>query len=172
MSGAGEEFIANLTRSQRRLYGYLVAVLGDRDLADECLQRTNLVLWRKAGEFRPGSNFDAWSTSIAKLQAKSARKRVARDRRVLSEASMDAIADAAGSDAESDQRAEALRACLELLSPRQFDALRAFYGAQRGLAVAAGSVGIGVGAMKSLLHRTRAQLLDCVERRLSEERPA
>jgi len=172
MAGANEEFISNLTRNQRRLYAYLVTVLGDRDLADECLQRTNIVLWRKADEFEPGTNFEAWSTAIAKLQAKAARKTAVRERRLLSEASFDAIADAADADENADQRTEALRRCLELLSPRQFDALRVFYGAKRGIAQAASSLGLGLGAMKSLLHRTRVQLLDCVQRRLSEEHPA
>lgn len=172
MSHASEEYISELTRNQRRLYAYLFAILGDRDLADECLQRTNIVLWRKADEFEPGSNFEAWSTSIARLQAKAARKTARRERRLLSEASFDAIADAAGGDDKSDRRAEALSRCLELLTSRQFGALRAFYGSQRGLNHAANALGIGAAAMKSLLHRTRVQLMDCVEQRLSEERPA
>ncbi|MEM1186612.1 MAG: hypothetical protein AAGI53_16605 [Planctomycetota bacterium] len=75
--------------------------------SDECLQRTNIALWRKADEFEPGTNSEAWSTASAKIQAKAARKTAVRERRLLSEASFDAIADAADADQNTDQRTEA-----------------------------------------------------------------
>jgi DNA-directed RNA polymerase specialized sigma24 family protein len=60
-----EEFLRLLTDSQGRLFAYFAAALGDFDRANEVLQETNLVMWRKSGEFEMGSNFNAWSYRIA-----------------------------------------------------------------------------------------------------------
>ena len=56
-----EEFILELTQSQQRLFGFLFKRLADREQAREVLQRTNLVLCRKADSFELGTNFKAWA---------------------------------------------------------------------------------------------------------------
>ena len=50
-----EDFILELTQVQQRLFGFLFKRLADREQAREVLQRTNLVLCRKADNY--GSPF-------------------------------------------------------------------------------------------------------------------
>ena len=45
------EFILELTEEQQRLFGFLYKWLADREQAREVLQRTNLVLCRKADDY-------------------------------------------------------------------------------------------------------------------------
>ncbi|MDF1745393.1 MAG: sigma factor, partial [Gimesia sp.] len=44
-----EQFVQQLTENQNRLYGYVYSLLGDHSRAEDVLQETNLVLWRKIG---------------------------------------------------------------------------------------------------------------------------
>ena len=54
-----ESFVRLMTAHQGRLFGYILSLLGDIDQANDVLQEANMVLWRNAAEFQPGSNFRA-----------------------------------------------------------------------------------------------------------------
>ena len=59
------EFIALLTSNQSRLYAYVLSLVGDRQQAQDVMQETNIVLWRKASQFTLGTNFGAWMLKVA-----------------------------------------------------------------------------------------------------------
>lgn len=46
-----------LTSHQQTLYAYIRTLLPEADVASDVLQETNLMLWQRAGEFSPGSDF-------------------------------------------------------------------------------------------------------------------
>jgi len=75
-----EEFILELTQVQQRLFGFLFKRLADREQAREVLQRTNLVLCRKAEQYQTGMNFKAWAMSVANFEVMAFRKTQVRER--------------------------------------------------------------------------------------------
>ncbi|MFT4589273.1 MAG: RNA polymerase sigma-70 factor (ECF subfamily), partial [Limisphaerales bacterium] len=56
-SAPGDEFIRQLTEHQAALHGYVLSALGDPHEAKDALQRTNVVLWKKAAKWDPNSRF-------------------------------------------------------------------------------------------------------------------
>ena len=70
-----EEFILELTEVQQRLFGFLFKRLADREQAREVLQRTNLVLCRKADNYELGTNFKAWAMTVANYEVMAYRKK-------------------------------------------------------------------------------------------------
>ena len=62
------EFIALLTSNQSRLFAYVLSLVGDRQQAQDVMQETNIVLWRKASQFKLGTNFGAWMLKVAYYQ--------------------------------------------------------------------------------------------------------
>ena len=60
-----DEFVLELTQAQQRLLSYIYRRVANREQAQEVLQQTNLVLCRKANEFEPGTNFNAWAVTVA-----------------------------------------------------------------------------------------------------------
>lgn len=163
-----QAFVALLMSHQRRLWAYVYTLLGDRELSDECLQETNLVLWRKADEFKLGTSFSAWAMRVAFLQAKALRKRLTRERRHLSDEVIQQLGERAARHLAED-RIPALRDCLKHLSARQHEALRGYYGAGCSVSDLSAALGIAVGAAKSLLHRSRVQLHNCLRRKAAAE---
>ena len=50
------EFVQLLTTHQSRMFAYILSLLGNRTQAEDVMQETNAVLWRKAHEFKLGTN--------------------------------------------------------------------------------------------------------------------
>ena len=69
-----------VTRYQQRVYLFILSLLPNPADAEEVLQETNLVLWRKFEEFEPGTNFKAWAFQTAYYKIQSFLSRQERDR--------------------------------------------------------------------------------------------
>jgi RNA polymerase sigma-70 factor (ECF subfamily) len=167
---ASAEFVGQVTRAQRRLYAFIYALVRRPADAEDVLQECNLVLWRKAGEFRPGTDFMAWAFRVAQLQVLAFRKRRARAREHFDDALVAQLADEAERRLGGfDRRQEALLECLARLPDAQRELVARRYepgGSVNGMAAAAGR---SPKAVSEALRRIREALLRCVERRLAVE---
>ena len=111
-----DEFLQMITEFQGRLFGFVLTMLGDVDQANEVLQETNLVLWRKSDEFRSGTDFKAWSFRVAHFQVMAFRQRQIRDRLVFGDDVLEQITrDAAIQDEVYQQRVDRLENCIASL---------------------------------------------------------
>lgn len=167
------EFIALLTGNQSRLFAYVLSLLGDRQQAQDVMQETNIVLWRKAAQFRPGTNFGAWMLKVAYYQVMEHRRKMNKqaifiaDDQFLSELAEEAVE---GCEALERQQA-ALRTCLRRLPDRQRDIVRRRYTEGASIKAVAEQLGIAASAIKQTLFRARCSLIDCVRFRLKEQNP-
>jgi hypothetical protein len=77
------EFIGLLTEHQVDMQAFILSSLGDySDTLDE-LQRTNIVLWKKASQFRAGAPFLPWALKVAKFEVLAFMRARRRDRQVF-----------------------------------------------------------------------------------------
>ncbi len=172
---AAEELMTKLTAHQNRLQAYIFTLTGDRDLARDVLQATNLVIWRKAAQFTPGSNFLAWAFQIARYQVMAHRQKIARERVVFSDEIVSDLAVFLERSAHEEDlfeaKRQALAECLEGLSELHRRILWAFYRDGLRTREIAEEVGKSNSAVEQLLSRTRLVLMRCIERRLEKEAP-
>ena len=164
------EFVQLFTRSQRRLYLFILAQVPNPVDADEILQETNLVIWRKCDQFRPGSNFLAWGSQIAKFEVFKHRDRRRRERLYFSDAFVEQVAEdvLAGTD-ELERRRKALMECIEKLRPQDRELIQRRYApGESGKSVAA-SLRRPVNSVYQSLGRIRRTLMECIHRRLAVE---
>ena len=158
-----DEFLQLITEFQGRLFGFVLVMLGDVDQANEVLQETNLVLWRKSDEFEPGSDFKAWSFRVAQFQVMAFRQRQIRDRLVFSDEVIEQFSrDAAAQDEAYEQRIELLGTCIDSLSERNRDVLCRFYDQGESLDTIAASLKRTANAVGQMLFRIRRSLIQCV----------
>jgi len=157
------EFFRLLTDSQSRLYAYILSLVADPERARDVLQETNLVLIRKADEFEIGTNFIAWSFSVARYQILASHTRRSRDRLVFSE---DVVAGLTEEfDAEGgtfDDELQALDCCLERLPEHHRRLIEQRYQKSRPIKSIAGELGQTANAVAVKLHRIRKTLLECI----------
>ena len=159
-----ETYIQELTVNQGRLRGYILAALGNYANTADVLQRTNLTLWKKASEFRPGSAFLPWAFAIARFEILSFLRDHQRDRLVFSEDVAKLLLDAAVDELQDPgDRQAALRKCLEKLPRRSRDMLWHRYEHGKTIREIANESNRSEDSIKCLMLRVRRSLERCIE---------
>ena len=164
-----DDFIEQLTTIQGRIYAYILSLIGDVNQAFDVLQEANLVLWKKADEFQPGSNFAAWALQVAYFQVLAFRKRQQRDRLVFNEETVAQLAQKDTDSAELVARQARLRECLKKLTPRHAELVERRYARGENLPQIAESLGETANAVAQALHRARLALVRCVRQQPAVE---
>jgi RNA polymerase sigma-70 factor (ECF subfamily) len=163
------EFLAKVTRAQRPLYGFIVTLSGGGCDADDILQETNLVLWRKAGDYDPARDFMPWALRIAQLQTmahlKKRRRRPVFDSELLERIAAESLADRE----EADVRRQALALCLQKLSAKHRQLVARRYEPGASVIAMAAEIGSQPKAVSEMLRRIRHALLECIERSMAAE---
>jgi RNA polymerase sigma-70 factor (ECF subfamily) len=169
-AGDLDAFARELTRHQARLRGLIRCLLFNRQDVEDVWQDTNVLLLRKAADFRPGTDFWAWSSQVARYQVLTHCKKLKRDRLVFSDELLATLAEDLGSRvAEVDDRRTALDACLTKLPAPQRQLLELRYGPKSSIEEIAVSLERSAGSIRQALFRIRETLLACIERRLVTE---
>lgn len=151
---------------QAALHRYILSLLPDRSLADDVLQETNLVLWRKAADYDPERPFLAWAFGIARHQVMAARRDAGRDRHVFNDQLVELLADEHSTDDHASPVQEALESCLRQLPGQQRELILARYEPGASVQDLAKTRSKSPGALSVLLLRIRKALEDCIERKL------
>lgn len=168
----GEVFTRLLLQNQRRIAGLIFSLVPNGPDADDVMQETCAVMWRKFGEFQPGTDFGAWALRIARFQVMSYYGRQKRAQARLSDETIEAIAEVlCESRWESSDRAVALRACVSQLNEREFDLVQRRYHGGETINEIARHVGSTVHAVYKALARLHVRLLACVNSKLHSAQP-
>jgi RNA polymerase sigma-70 factor (ECF subfamily) len=156
---------------QPRLYAYIRALVPNWSDAEEVLQETGVVLWKKFDEFEPGTEFARWATRVARLQVLCFYKRSRRNALLFSQSFVETMADEAVVLAqEPSPYYEALEGCLAKLSESDRELIRRRYGSSaRTARQVAREQGRPETTVYNALARIRRNLLHCVQRALAQQ---
>jgi len=163
------EVVAQLTAMQPRLYGYILKRTGDRDQADELLQRVCVVICEKAADFQEGTNFQAWAFTIARFQLMGWRKAHAKNWLLFDDTVYELLeVDPATESAHADSRIQALRECLKKLRPQDLFLIRQRYQDSCPISTIAANTNKTIAAVGMSLSRIRRQLGHCIQATLKQ----
>jgi RNA polymerase sigma-70 factor (ECF subfamily) len=160
-----EMFINYQSRHQRMIFAFILTLMPNWNDAEEILQETSLVLWRKFGEFRPGTSYMAWATQVARYEVLKYRARERKGVQLLSDDVLELLADQGSQMSDLlERQGESLQLCLEKLrsQDRTLIKKRYFRGASAG--TLATELGRSVESICNSLRRIRGDLLRCVQR--------
>lgn len=164
------EFVQLFTRHQRRLYLFILAQVPNPAEAEEILQETNVVIWRKFPEFEPGSSFFAWACQIARFEVLKYRERRHKDRLYFSNDFVECVAAEAIEHAdELERRRNALIECLGRLREQDRLLIQSRYAPGESGKGLARLLGRPSNSVYQSLGRVRRTLLECINRRLASE---
>lgn len=167
-----EQFAQLLATCQRQVFVYAMSLLHNAADAEEVLQETNLVLWRKFDQYEPGTEFGRWATKIAHFEVLKVRQKKG-PQRLLSDEFVESLASAAPPPAELlEARRRALLQCLAKLSAADRHLVTLRYQPAANTRSVAESLGRSMQGTRKALHRIRTALGACIDRTLARENMA
>jgi RNA polymerase sigma-70 factor (ECF subfamily) len=168
-------FEALVKAHQAELYRYMRYLGADRTAAEDLVQETFLAAFRSTAAPQTGDDRDLarWLRGVARNLFLRHCRRSRKAPRTMDHAILER-AEATWAEGflrggDGFDYVEALRRCLDGLSPDQRRALDLRYAERRSRAEMAATLKMTENGVKSLLRRLRARLAECVERRLRME---
>lgn len=158
-AGSHLAFQALYARHNVRLFRFLMRLTGDRSLAEDLVHDVFLEVWRSPGNFAGRSSLLTWIMSIAHNKGVDALRR--RGVRYAEDISDYEIEDSAATPEENTimhSDAEAIRACLNRLSPEHKVIIDLVYYHELPVRDVSGIVGIPENTVKTRLFHARKKL--------------
>jgi RNA polymerase sigma-70 factor (ECF subfamily) len=151
--------------SSAKLFGMILRILRDRELATEVLQEVYLRIWRHAGDYWPDQGAPmTWMIAIARNCALDRRRH---RRPELPLDGLEELEDPGANPADSIDGgvpSRALRQCLDELDERQRQSVVMAFAEGYTHAELADRLGCPPGTAKSLIRRGLLRLKECLER--------
>ncbi len=171
-AAAQSDFVSLFSRHQRRLYLFILAQIPYPSEAEEILQETNVVIWRKSAQFQLGTNFFAWAAQIATFEIMKYRSRRKRDRLQFSDEFLQEVAAETLQQSDAlEHRRTALIECIQKLRPSDRELIQQRYAPGETGKNLAEAVGRPANSVYQSLGRIRRTLWECIQRRLAVESP-
>ena len=165
-----EIFVERFTKHEADIRRFIRSLLPTWNDVDEVVQQTALVFWKKFDQYDPDTHFMKWACVIARFEALSFRRKMAREKLVFRDDILELMADE-GME-ELDQRSaehEALQTCLANLPENHHKLLTLAYTPGVKIVDLAEEAGSTSAAFYMKLKRLRGHLMTCIESRLSPD---
>ncbi len=165
-----EAFLKLSMTAQRRLLAFILTLVPNHTDADDLLQETTMVMWRRFDEYRPGSDFVAWGITIARYKVLNYRKKYATSHVQFSDEVLDVLqAEAPEMLQHMDSRTEAVRKCLRNLDDKDMNLIKLRYGKGLTFKNISDLLGRSAQSIHKSLGRIHNALIFCIRRTVSME---
>jgi RNA polymerase sigma-70 factor (ECF subfamily) len=165
-----ELFLVLHAQNHSRISAFVHTLVPSWQDAEEIIQDTLVVLWRKFDDFDRSTNFFAWAARIAQYEVLNYRRANRRKLvMVFDEDVLEALAGTAMrqmSDIELER--EALEICLQKLAASDREVVRARYQAGGDVHHVAELLQRTTGHAQRVLRSIRSSLIRCVQQRMAE----
>lgn len=163
-------FVQLFAQHQRSIHAYIYSLVPSRVDADDVMQETSLVLWKKWGEFDPSREFVRWACGIAFHEVLKLRRKAATSRCYFNEELLQQLsAEVVRQSEELEGRHLALVGCLSKLGAQDRELIERRYQTKTTARKVADDLDRPASTVYKALARIRSALFDCVERTLAQE---
>lgn len=166
-----EEIAWQWTASLPSVAAYIRSFTHDFHDAQDILQDVSMAVVRKYAEYDQNKPFVAWAIGIARNELLAYRRRKSIYRQFFDDESFEKIGEAfAAAEEDMNPVLEALQNCMKQASGKSRGLLRLRYIEDLRYEDIAKALHVSVGSIKVGMHRLRAALRNCVERRMNASR--
>ena len=164
-----ELFVKHLLEHEPSIRAFLRGLLPTWQDVEEVVQEASLVAWRKFADFEEGTSFGGWFLTIARYEAMSYRRRLARTPMVFSADVWDLLAAEAGEDEHGRARRQYLEGCLQKLDAASRELLMKVYSPGAVMREVAKQSAKSEQAFYKVVQRLRTALLKCVSLAMAKD---
>jgi RNA polymerase sigma-70 factor (ECF subfamily) len=165
-----EDFLNFFARDRQRIYAYIYSLLPHHADAEDVFQRCSILLWRKIDQFDRGGSFLNWACGVAYYEVRNFLRVANRDHLRFD---LDIVAQLAERRLETieqdEDRASALRQCLETLNGGERELVEHVYGDDWSIRELAKTTGRAPQTLYNQLSQIRRRLFHCMRRTLAAE---
>jgi len=166
-----ERFLRLLRGSQNTIYIFILALVHNQNDADDIMQETTTVMWRKFNEFELGTNFTGWGISIARNKVNKFFERHCRSRLKFNDSIIKAIEGRAASRMnEINPRVNALKNCINKLSNFARKLIQMRYDRKMSSQKTADLLGLSIHKLYRSMAKIHKTLELCIRRTMTESR--
>jgi RNA polymerase sigma-70 factor (ECF subfamily) len=162
-----EEIAWQWTASLPSVSAYVRSFTHDFHDAQDILQDVSMAVVRKYAEYDRNKPFVAWAIGIARNELLAYRRRKSIYRQFFDDESFERIGEAFVAAEDVSPVLDALQKCMRQASGKSRGLLRLRYIEGLRYEQMAETLHVSVGSIKVGMHRLRAALRDCVERRMN-----
>ena len=164
-----EEFVVLLNGAHALLLRYVMSRVANRHDAEDVLQRSSVVMWRRFATFEAGTDFIAWATTVAFYEVRNFQRVTGRSRLEFDDDLMQTLAaERAQHVRQWSPRMEALEHCVEKLDAANRVLVEAIYTQGMEVGALAERQGRAPQTIYNKLNFIRRALAECVQRRMAE----
>lgn len=158
---------------QKSIYAFILASIHNYNDADDILQETATVMWRKFDQFEQGTEFVAWAISIARIRILKFFNERKRTRIQFNQQLLDQIANMTSVKlVEVNQRLDASRRCREKLNEKDQELLYLRYNQGFTIKKIADSLSRPLPGLYKTMGRIHSILQRCIKRTIASDEVA
>lgn len=169
--GVGEdrqgEFLQLFLNNQKRLYGFIRTLVAHKAEAEDILQDTAMIMWKKFSEYEPGTSFLAWGFTIARYNIIYHHRKNKSIRQFSEETLQEILSRHEKTFGEMDVRIQALEQCLSQLQGPDRKMIHLRYDYELRPKAIAKQLDEPVARVYKSLARIHNSLLGCIRRRIT-----
>jgi RNA polymerase sigma-70 factor (ECF subfamily) len=167
---AAGEFVRLFAQHQRRVHAYIGTLLPNRSDADDVMQETSMVLWRKWDDFDRSRDFLRWACGIAFYEVLKHRRLRGAEKLYFSDELVRQLSVEVLAQSElHDQRREALALCMQSLNSNDRELIQHRYTTGVTARQTAADLHRPESTVYKALARIRTSLLRCVEQKIVQQ---
>ena len=165
-----QDFSKLWARAYPAVGSYVASLVQDYHAVEDIMGRTSETLISKMDQYDGERPFEFWAVGIARYEILRYRREKARDRLLFGEDILEKIGDkCCEMSREMSSRQWGLQQCLKKISGRAAKALDLRYGDDLRYEAIGNLLGMQTGAVRSMLHRTRETLRQCIDRHMAAD---
>ncbi len=170
MPGNTDYFVRQLMKHRKRIYAFILTLVGNSSDADDIMQDTAALMWQKYHQSEEIGDFSALGMRIAHLKVLEFRKKQYNNKIKFNNELFESILGGAVTVEENlDERFEALKKCLSKLDETSRKLVQAQHQKGQTIKDIAASIKMSQHVAYKRIGKLHDQLLQCVNRTLKQE---
>lgn len=166
-----DQFLRLLLPNQKQIGGYILAYVPNHADAEDILQETLSILWKKFDQYKPGTDFLAYALTIAKYEIKNYYRMCSKSGKTFLGDHLQQIIDHESPSIVQNfnTRIEALKECIKKLTGDDFRLIQCRYEQEMSLTKLGQQFGISSPAAFKRLSNIHSRLIRCIRLKLTTE---
>jgi len=163
-----ERFLQLFRRNEERIFGFILKLLPNFSLAEDIMQDTMMVMWRKFEDFEEGTCFAAWGMQIARYKVMEFHQQNKKHTIVhFNDDILKQITTDDTSGGPKDRYLEALHGCVNKLKEQNREIVMLRYSKELSSKQISQQMGVSTNVVYKSIAKTHYLLQECVEKTLS-----